>query len=169
MVQLRGNFKLRGKVCFIAPILKSVYLRAIIYSGSTGFYTQRLSSCFSNSDETTLPEQALKGEVPGCEQSFWHAPTALWSQKAEGKKLFFQSISDVERTSSGHLSMAISMWRALWVESTSPPWGKCLLQTLRTSADTILAASPCSSPCSNIAQGCDLDQKHLMLSDLCFI
>lgn len=158
MVQLRGNFKLRGKVCFIAPILKSVYLRAIIYSGSTGFHTKRCSSCFSNSDGTTLPQQALKGELPGWEQSFQHVPTALWPNKAEGKKLFFQCILDVERKSSGHLSIAIGMWRALWVESTSPPWGKCLLQTFRTSAVTILAASPFQVPVPTLSRGVNLNK-----------
>lgn len=90
MVQLRGNCKLRGEMCFIAPILQSVYLIAITYSESTGFHTQRCPCCCSEIDGIILPYQALKGELPGWEQSFQHVSNVVWSKKAEGKELILQ-------------------------------------------------------------------------------
>lgn len=45
MVQLRGNCQPRKKKCFIASILKFVYLGALIYSWSIGFHIEWCPCC----------------------------------------------------------------------------------------------------------------------------
>lgn len=63
MVQLRGNCKLRGKMCFMASVLKCASLRTIIYSWSAGFHEKWWPHWCSEAGGAAFPPPGSHGKA----------------------------------------------------------------------------------------------------------